>query len=352
MSPIEIGAPEVNDTPEDLDAQAQEFLETEDGELTIEGEIIRDFLEDVDMDALFDVEEAQEHIEVEDGFVVFTDEGYYADAEPDDENGEDAVIETMPGDVVAQVIDMDDLYAMFEYHVVNELPEDSLEEKARKAVALQLIGVDEKFGKKKGKKGKGYDDDDEDMDEDALEEKFKRGTFVKMSGQGGAPRAMVNRMLGAMMNKEAIKRASAPGKGYKAPGAAKKGDYRKFPGGYGVGTPKGIKKWLKYKKTKAAQLAKAAKKTKKAKKVLAAKGGVTAGGKKKKTKKKAQAKKGAKVLAKKKGGAKKKKKKLTASDHTTPAANVSEGAALAGKMMSGSSLLSSKPLHETDQADD
>lgn len=67
-----------------------------------------------------------------------------------------------------------------------------------------------------------------------VSEGFKKGDFRKIRKLPSGPTA-VNRMLGAMLFKGAIRRAPKPGSGYRA------GDYRKDVG-YSVGTPAGLKK--------------------------------------------------------------------------------------------------------------
>ena len=197
-------------------------------------------------------------------------------------------VETIDPEDLAQVVDADDLLAMFEWHVGNEMPSESLEDKARLAAACQLLGypVDEAKGP------------------------FKKGEFKRIRKKPrGVDRVM--RMLLAMIHKQSIKRV-AKGTGYK------KGDYKKHPAGYAGGTPTGLKKWKKYRKQKAAKIKKAAVKAK-----------MPPGG----AKKKAAAKKGAaKKLAKK--GAQKGKRTVAASEPPAPKGKrLLEGAGLAGAIL-------------------
>jgi hypothetical protein len=160
-------------------------------ELTLEAEVMSDFLACADFSAIFEHPEAEAHIQT------ITQE---------DEEGNTEPIDVIPGDVALQLIDEDDMLEMFvEY--VDSLPSETLEDVARKTAIAQL-----------------------------LDEKFKKGTFKKVHKVKGGP-ALVNKMIGAMMSKKAIKR---DGKKY-AKGAA-----------YGGGT--GAEKKIiakKYKKAKA-----------------------------------------------------------------------------------------------------
>jgi len=332
MSPVHLGASGGEEVEEEstVEEEVKARLETEDGEPTLEAEVISDFLESVDYSDLYAVEGVKDVIEYREGHVIADEDGDYEEVEEAAEGTKLAFFECLSGEVVADIIDMDDMVAMFEYHVANDMPQDTLEDKARFAVACSLLGLEE----------------DEDGD---VSEKFKRGTFKKMSNAGGVSREMVNRMLGAMLNKQAIKRApGGAGTGWDD------GDYAQNAGGYGPGTAAGITAWKKYKAQKAVELEKDSKKTKGGLKKLA-----TASGTKKKSaedvkkekaakkksksapkskskpapksKKKAAPKKGAKAFAKK--GNKKKKKGIAASDSVTPASNISEGASLAGKLV-------------------
>ena len=288
--PVEIGpAAVVGDEPQDVTA----LLFKDDGEtLTLEGEIIHDFLDDVDFQSIFDDPEVRES-----GLVQGTElwlvekDGELEPAEEGTEGAKLYPVETIDPETLGQIVDMDDLLAMFEYHIENELGGDSLEEKARLAAAMQLAGyeVDEAKGP------------------------FKKGDFRKMHKAGAKDQVM--RMLLAMIHKSSIQRV-AKGTGYKA------GDYKKHPAGYAPGTPSGIKKWQKYRKQKAGKIKKAALKAKKGKARIAAKKGF----------KKAAAKKGAaKKLAKK--GAGKGKRTVAASVETKPKGKrLLEGASMAGAL--------------------
>lgn len=286
--PVEIG-PVESAAVESQEVQV--LLFKDDGEtLTLEGEIIHDFLEDVDFDPIFDDPEVRESgvIKTDEVFCIEKD-GELEPAEEGTEGAQVYPVEAIDSVDLVQIVDADDLLAMFEWHVEHEMPDESLEDKARLAAARQLLGYDV----------------------DEAKGPFKKGDFRKMHKAGAADQVM--RMLLAMINKESIRRVGK-GTGYK------KGDYKKHPAGYAGGTPSGIKKWRKYRKQKAAKIKKAAKKAKKAKAVISRKKGV----------KKAAPKKGAaKKLAKK--GAQKGKRTVAASQEATPKRRrLLEGADLAG----------------------
>lgn len=178
-----------------------------------------------------------------------------------------ATIQTIPGDVLAEVVDLDDLEMMLDYVVTHETDHESFSAK----VALEALGYDvEKLVK-------------------SLEERpFKKGDFKKIHKGGGASR--VNRMLGAMMHKQAIQRAATKG------GGDDGSDYEQTPD-YPEGHPQYVARYEKM------------------------------AGKKKGGKKAVGGKKGAKKVAKAKKGAKPKKKakKRLAASVETPPANLTEG---------------------------
>jgi hypothetical protein len=215
-------------------------------------------------------------------------DGELEPAEEGAEGAEACPVETIDPDALVELVDIEDILAMFEWHVENELPSKTLEDKARLAAARQLLGlgVDEAKGP------------------------FAKGEFKKIRKRGKKGLDAVTRMLLAMIHKSSIQRVSK-GTGYK------KGDYKKHPAGYAGGTPSGIKKWKKYKGKFKAKIQRAAKKAK------------MAGG----AKKKAAAKKGAaKKLAKK--GAQKGKRQVAASETPAPKPKrLLEGASLAGAIV-------------------
>jgi hypothetical protein len=279
MSPIIISreAAEV----EEVDS----LLVGKDGKPTVEAEVIREFLEFVDWHDIFDSEEAKPYVETSTVLALDEEDGDdFVEVEEGTEGAQKLEVETLSGEVVAQLVDEDDLLAMFE-HYVAAMPEDTLEDKVRKAAFV-------------------------DIGEDAVDEApFKKGAFRKMHKAGGGPQ--VKRMLMAMMNKEAIRRVPKKS-GYL------KGDYKKDPAGYGGGTAKGVKRWRTYLAKSKAKSAQAAKKAAKGKRVQA------------KFVAKAKGKPGAKVTVKK--GAPVGKKKLTASQEVSPS-NLTEGASMAGSIL-------------------
>jgi hypothetical protein len=296
VMPIEI----TNVHAEDLDEQAEIDLFTKDGELTLEAEVLAGFIASLDCGDLFEDEDVREFIESETGFYREDEDGEMVACEKDAEGAQELTIESLDGEIAALFIDEDDMLAMFEHYVEN-LPEETLEEKARKAV---------------------------------FTEGFKKGAFKKIHAGGG--KTLVNRMLGAMMAKGAIKKAGSSGTKYKEKGVTAKGgvtpgkgyaggDYTKASG-YAPGTGGGIKKWMSYKGKHASDLKKAGKKAIAGSRALKAKGMAA----EPKTKTTYKAKKGAQA-ASAKGLAKAKKagaKKSMMASVEAPAANLNESASI------------------------
>ena len=159
-------------------------LLTQEGDLTLEAQVINDFLTDADFSQVFEHPEAKAHIlSVSENGDVTVPEGsdlsalrsmVEADADLDVPG------EFMLGSVAAELIDENDLVQMLA-HYVDVMPEPTtLEEKARMAALANLFGLDEKFA---------------------------RGSFRKMAGKGKVGHAKVARMMLAMLNKGTIKRA-------------------------------------------------------------------------------------------------------------------------------------------------
>jgi hypothetical protein len=271
------------------EVDVEQLLVNEDGEPSIEAQVIEEFLGDVEWSPLIDElladEETRSLVKVSEVYAkpLKGVEGALVVCEDDEKDDEDVslyLLFEVKGKDMAEVVDVDDLYTMFDYFLREELPEETLEDKIKKAV----FGVI-------------------DLDEEDLDERFKKGDFRKMHKAGA--KDQVARMLIAMMKKEVINRADSPGTGYKG------GDYKKNPAGYSTGTPKGKKKYRIYKKKFAAKIKKAAVKAKKAIKIAGRKAG--GGG------------------APKKGGG---KKQVAASTEAPEAGTViSEGASLAGKVL-------------------
>jgi hypothetical protein len=282
----------------------QSILFDEKGELTLVGEAVAEFLADVDFGPIFDDEEVIEAdlVQTSEVWMKKGEDGNYVACEEGDEGATLFVQQEISPEALAQVIDADDLASMFEYFVEEELPLETLEDKARYAALISAL----------------------DLDEAMLDEKapFPKGSFRKMRKYA---KNQVTRMLLAMLKKEAISRADKPGEGYKS------GDYKKHPAGYGKGTPGGINKWQNYKGKNKAGLAATAKTVKKEKAKIDAKYGFGKAKKKAATKKGA-AKKAKKGMAKAKG--KGKKATIAASEQPQQTApQVNEGARLAGSML-------------------
>lgn len=314
MSPIEIGVQSEEEIQEATDQEIEALLMDEHGKPTMEAEVISDFLHFVEWDAMFEDDELIDVIHERDAFILSIKDGEdFEEVEEGTEGAEKITVLEIDGEDLVQIVDEDDLLSMFGYYV-SQLPEDTLEEKARKAV-FGALGVDERgmmFGKKYKKGKSGHKDKKgmmayEDVDEDELEEgPFRKGQFRKIHKAGG--KDQVARMLIAMMKKEVIVRApGGAGTGYK------KGDYKKSGAGYPSGTAKGKKKHKAYVKKSKAKIAKAAKKAKKGKRIAAR---FTA---------KAKTKKGE---AKKKG-----KKKLAASAPAPTGTRLLEGAGMAAAVV-------------------
>ena len=317
------------------------LLKTDDGKPSLEAQVIQEFLAEVDFTPIFDAEESREHVVVSTDYAKLEGEEYVeadeacktrkkaakegkkdAEVQAGDEAVEEVEIETLTGEALAALVDEDDLTAMFLHHLAH-LPEETIEEKAKKAVFGKYLSADDFQnvpGVEEGIWNKG------DF------RKVYKGTKKSPGGMTGPE--LVKRMLVAMMHKEAIKRAGGA-KGYSTAGKSgsgyRGGDYEKQPGGYGVGTATGIRKWQKYKGLKAAQIKKGAKKTKGYAKAVAAMKAKAAAAKKGSTLATQTIGKGA-LPTKYQNVPAKAKKGLAASDDSAPA-NLTEGAMLTGKVL-------------------
>lgn len=199
----------------------ESLIVTPQGELTPLGTVASAFLSEMNFDAFFDDEELREVVEVTEGYAKLED-GEWVECDEKDEGAQLVIIETLDSELVGELLDEADTYAMYVDYVNNSLPRETLEQKVFAHAAMAML------------------------DEDDMLDEFAKGSFRKWrkipatKGKKFGPEN-INRMLGAMLNKEAIQRAAKPGAGYK------KGDYEKKPGGYGAGTAGGIKRWAKYK---------------------------------------------------------------------------------------------------------
>jgi len=354
--------------------------------LTIEGQTIQDFLESVDWDVLIESiladKELRAHVERFHGTIdlkASTDETFVgaigeamADDE-DDEEGDDAddeeeeedaddededdaddeeddkdtkgkkkeddkkdesvpaIIQQVPGELAAYMVDEDDLEMLVLHHISN-LPVSTLAEKTRRAAIVGHL----------------------DMTEAELTEMAK-GDFVKIRKSGEQGKNKVVRMSLAMLAKQVIARAKPGQKKYVAPGAKSGGTYTKAGTAgrgdkyntngkvdYSTGSKAGVAKYKKFIGGHAAQSAAgAAKSGDKTKKTAAQiKAGATtkpqAAPKKGEPAKKAKASFLSKVKAKvpvSKQAPGKAKKSLLA--HQTDAiSNVMEGAGLTSRILS------------------
>lgn len=222
---------------ESNDAQDVDLLTTE-GELTLEAQIVSDFLAHADFSAVFDHPNAEQHIvtRAADGTLTV---GEQADADlakaalselaEDADDGDE--VQVMDAEVALGMVDEDDLSVMLA-HYVETLPEGTLEDKARLAAAANLFGLDE----------------------------FARGSFRKIRRRPGGG-ALVARMLGAMMQKGLISRSKKAGGGYKS------GDYTRTAN-YKAGPKKAnLQKVARFKKANQAKIKKSARMARRAKKV-------------------------------------------------------------------------------------
>lgn len=235
--------PEVEDTDVEFD---ESTLYDKEGKLTLEAETLATFLEDISYDDLFDDPELEAYVSEEtilfrEGddperalLIPLSDEAEEAflkklDAAAEGEDPDPSVValdcETLPGEVVAEVIDTDDLMEMLKHYVVHEWDISDLSDQVAFADFADML---------------------DDVAEEDLDEKkspFKKGSFRKAPMKGvsvastGSARKVHNqrvRMMMAMLKKGVITRV-AKGKGYKG------GDYKKGPGYAKGGTASGRK---------------------------------------------------------------------------------------------------------------
>lgn len=184
-----------NQLHESGSTRSEVSLFAESGELTVAGEVVSHFLETANFDAVFEHPEAAPYV------ITVVDEA--------DENVTEDVL---PGRVALRVIDEDDLAGMFLHYLdilgENASAEDApLEEKAKLAVFENALLK-------------------------PLNERYKKGAFRQIRKQKGGAE-LVNRMLGAMLQKGEIKRSGA-GSGYRG------GDYERT-GRYGGPERKSVK---------------------------------------------------------------------------------------------------------------
>jgi hypothetical protein len=213
--PVILTAPTAAETAID----AESILFHADGRYTLEGVVIANFIESVDWTDLFDHEDMADLVETETIKGIEDEDGSVVE----DENGEDISLDSVDGETAVECLDMDDLVAMFEDYA-ESMPEDTIEEKALKAAALGLLGVEEIDEAKKGETApkwgkKGY------------MVKVRSGALKSSSTRTGAE--LVNSMLGAMVAKGVISRKTKDS-AYKAPGA-KKATYTKSSATQGSG---------------------------------------------------------------------------------------------------------------------
>ena len=219
---------------EAADVAAETFdLLTQTGELTLEAETVSDFLTQADFSAVFDHPAVKECIStIEAGKIAFgakADQAAHRAALSELAESEEETIQVISVEDALKVIDENDLEQMF-LHYVETLPENTLEDRARRAAIANFYGLDE----------------------------YAKGSFRKIHKKSGGP-ALVNRMLGAMMQKGQIQR-TGKGAGYMG------GDYERTAA-YKAPVKKAKKAAIaKFKKANVAKLKKQAMKTRAAKK--------------------------------------------------------------------------------------
>ena len=328
---------ELDDNEINLDALL--FSDEEQTTLTLEGTVISDFLESVDFEDLFDDEVLSEYVEAETLHVLEGDdvEGLCITDEAE-EGSVEAEVQVLDGELLAEMVDDEDLYMMFE-HYAQTLPEESLSDKMVKATAFSMIEpVDE--AAKAAKKGGGK------------QTPFQKGDFVNVhngtqkttTGKTGSN--LVSRMIGAMLTKQAIARRKPNQVGYTSPESAydeDDGTYTvaktagkkciaygaKVSGAVKYGAGKASSPWKKYKKT-----ASAAKKSEMMNKKV--KGGMAAATQMKAAAKKGDGKKKAAasiaMLAKSKAGMKTKKVKKAKKKLAFESVGMTESHSLTARM--------------------
>ena len=187
------------------------------GNLTLEAQVISDFLTQLDSSALSGIEALDAFVE---------------SVKVEGEDGEFETVDVIPGELVAQIVDENDLAGMF-VHYINELaesvfndPDATLEQKARLAPFADLI--------------------DEAATQNIKNVKGKMKKLRKLTGG----ELNVQRQIGAMLKKGIIKRVKA-NTGYKS------GDYTKTSaydtGGTKAGKAK-VARVAKANKAKAARM--------------------------------------------------------------------------------------------------
>lgn len=335
--------PSADTVLEDVDARLHDAT----GALTLEGQVIMAFLESVNFDDLLDDADLSEFVEAvekkkkakkkddaEDG----DDEGT-----EDMEEGEVYTTLTMEGEDLAEFLDEEDMAGMFEFFV-GQMPATTVEEKVLKAAGERLLGIVEDREDDVLEAAKEGDEGVTKLDE--AKGAFKKGDFVKIrkgklkTSTGKTGLLLVQRMLGAIEKKGAIKRTEKGG--YHAPGGAGVATYKK-DAGYGSGSVGGKKAYAKFIASGKGKSAKLKAKTK-------VKGAAAAEMKAKAKENAAKAKAKASRLEKKKPGAVTgaKKKSLVAHDDTTRSDRMDESLSLAGSVIAGMNKSGSgKPTAKT-----
>ena len=233
-------------------ASDESLLVNESGRFTQEAELIHQFISECDYTQLFEEDDLDDLIYVSEGWFVEGDDGDLYEADESTPGAEWTVVEAMDGEAAAHLIDMDDMLGMFASYV-RDLSENSLESRLLKQVGERMLAGN--------------------ANNDVSEREWNRGIFKRIYRKRQGP-DMVNRMLGAMLAKQVLKRKNGemlnqPGTstytlnkftgkyGFTVPSRGSGGKYMRGPG-YPSGTEKGLKGYRevrsgsKYKKQNAA----------------------------------------------------------------------------------------------------
>lgn len=113
-------------------------LVTADGKPTLEAQILEHFLDGANFDALFADPDIRRYTQTSESYARDVN-GSWQSCQPRDKGAVPVVVETIPGDVAALLIDEDDLRGMLTLHIVQELPEDTIVSRTVRAVGLAML---------------------------------------------------------------------------------------------------------------------------------------------------------------------------------------------------------------------
>jgi hypothetical protein len=211
----------------------ESWLIDEHGQPTIEADLLDGFLDEVDWSYVFDDPDAAEAIIETTGYACRDGNGWI-ECGKDDPGAVEVVIQSIDGEAMSEMVDMDDLSGMLEGYINDRIDETTLEGKAIREAGLAMLDEKSKWPKK--------------------------GRFRAMHKAG--MKDVVNRMLGAMLAKRVIQRAGdkaidTGGKRMTKSGAPivtgpqsergyRGGSYQKYAAGYSTGDSKGHRNYGKY----------------------------------------------------------------------------------------------------------